>query len=151
MPRIVPNGWQVAAAVVLAAGCGGQDARQEGTESAAADTAAAQPASTEPKVVGAMIGKRLGAGGRITEPTFEFAPKDTVFISVSATGTGTLTAAWRAQGGEVLRQGSAPIATLGENTSFSLAEPKGLKPGTYKVILFLGGDSVDTKVFRVTK
>ena len=151
MPRIVAQGWQVGVAAVLAAACGRQDAsREDGTESAAA-VAATPAAAAEPKVAGVMIGRQLGAGNRVTEPTFEFASKDTVFVSVSATGSGTLTAAWRAQGGQVLRQASAPVAAAGENTAFSLAEPKGLKPGTYKVILFLGADSVDTKVFRVTK
>jgi hypothetical protein len=39
----------------------------------------------------------------------------------------------------------------GKNTLFQLSQPKGLKPGTYKVVLFLGDDSVDTKVFAVKK
>jgi hypothetical protein len=151
MPRIIAQGWQVGVTAVVAAACGRQDASQQsGTESAAAVAVAATPAaSAEPKVVGVMIGRRLGAGNRVIEPTFEFTAIDTVFVSVSATGTGTLTAAWRAQGGQVLRQASAPVPAPGENAAFSLAEPKGLKPGTYKVIVFLGGDSVDTKLFRV--
>ena len=153
MPRIAAKVWQVGMAALLAAACAHEDAsKQQATESASAGAVAATPAAAgEPKVAGVMIGRRLGAGNRVIEPTFEFASKDTVFVSVSATGTGTLTAAWRAQGGQVLRQASAPLAAAGENTAFSLAEPKGLKPGTYKVILFLGGDSVDTKVFRVAK
>ena len=152
MPRIVSKGWQVAGIAALAAACGRQEVAREGTESAAAGAVAATPAAAaEPKVAGVMIGRRLGAGNRVIEPTVDFASKDTVYISVSATGAGTLTAAWRAQGGQVLRQASAPVAAAGENTAFSLAEAKGLKPGTYKVIVFLGGDSVDTKVFRVTK
>lgn len=152
MSRIVHRAWQVAMAGGVAAACGRQDARQEGTESAAtgADSAASAAAS-EPKVSGVMIGRRLGAGSRVIEPTFDFTTKDTVFVSVSATGPGTLTAAWRAQDGQVIRQSSAPVAAAGENTAFSLTEPKGLKPGTYKVIVFLGGDSADTKLFRVRK
>ena len=33
----------------------------------------------------------------------------------------------------------------------SLAQPKGLKPGTNKVVVFLGDDSVDAKVLAVKK
>ena len=41
--------------------------------------------------------------------------------------------------------------TGGENTAFSLSQPKGFKPGTYKVVVLLDDDSVDTKVFVVKK
>jgi hypothetical protein len=60
-------------------------------------------------------------------------------------------AAWRSQTGEVVQQTTEFVRTGGENTAFQLTQPKGLKPGTYKVILFLGDDSVDTKVFVVKK
>jgi len=54
------------------------------------------------------------------------------------------------QSGEILEQSTEQVRP-GANTAFSLAKPKGLKPGTYKVVLFLGDDSVDTKVFAVKK
>lgn len=114
---------------------------------------AASEASSALKVSNVMIGRRIGPGNRITEPTFEFAPKDTVHISVATTGSGEggpLTTAWRSQSGEILLKASKPVES-GENVGFELAEPKGLKPGTYKVIVFLGEDSVDTKVFAVKK
>ena len=68
-----------------------------------------------------------------------------------AAGPGTLTAAWRSQSGEILQQSTEPIRPAGENIVFRLFQPKGLKAGTYKVVLFLGDDSVDTKVFGVHK
>jgi hypothetical protein len=99
-----------------------------------------------------MIGRQVGPGNRITDPSFQFAPRDTVHVSVAAEGTtGTLTAAWRFQSGEILQQSSAPVPPAGENAAFQLSQPKGLKPGTYKVVLFLDDDSVDTKVFVVKK
>ena len=142
-----------AAATTLVSGCGGSDeAARAAAEKAAADSAAAS-ASAPRKVSGVMIGSRIDSVGRVIEPTFQFAPKDTVYISVGTSGnegsTG-LTAAWRYQSGEIVDQSTAQIRP-GENTAFSLAKPKGLKPGTYKVILFLGDDSVDTKVFAVKK
>jgi hypothetical protein len=116
--------------------------------------AASAGTSAELHVSNVMIGRQIGPGNRITEPTFEFAPKDTVYVSVATTGTGgaeTLTAAWRSQSGEIVQKSSEPVPPAGENAQFSLAQPKGLKPGTYKVIVFLGGDSVETRVFAVKK
>jgi hypothetical protein len=50
-----------------------------------------------------------------------------------------------------VQKSSEPVAPAGENTEFRLSQPKGLKPGTYKVIVFLGDDSVETRVFAVKK
>ena len=57
----------------------------------------------------------------------------------------------RAQNGEILQKTSEFARTGGENTAFGLTQPKGLKPGTYKVVVLLNDDSVDTKVFVVKK
>jgi hypothetical protein len=105
------------------------------------------------KVAGVMIGKRVGTGNLITEPTFQFSPTDTVHVSVATEGggPGQLTAAWRSQGGEILQKTSELAHTGGENTAFSLSRPKGFRPGTYKVVVLLDNDSVDTKVFVVKK
>ncbi len=120
-----------------------------------ADSAAAAPAAkpTVRRVSNVMIGKRIGSNNLMTEPTFQFTPQETVFVSVAtegAEGAGALTAAWRSQDGKVVQKTSEQIRP-GENTVFQLSQPKGLKPGTYKVVLFLGDDSVDTKVFAVKK
>jgi len=141
------------AAAALIGGCGGSDeSARLAAQKAAADSAAAA-ASAPRKVSGVMIGSRVDSIGRVTEPTFQFAPTETVYVSVGtsgSTGTTSLTAAWRYQSGEILEQSTEQVRP-GANTAFSLAKPKGLKPGTYKVVLFLGDDSVDTKVFAVKK
>jgi hypothetical protein len=62
-----------------------------------------------------------------------------------------LTAAWRSQGGEIVQKSSEMAHAAGENTLFSLSQPKGLKPGTYKVVVLLDNDSAATKVFVVKK
>jgi hypothetical protein len=139
--------------VILAAvaACGGSKADSE-THTGMTDTAAAKPAAL--KVSNVMIGKRIGAGNHVTEPTFQFAPADTVYVSVGtsgSTGADHLTAAWRSQTGEVLQQSSEPIPPAGQNAAFQLSQPKGFKVGTYKVVVFLGKDSADTKVFVVKK
>jgi hypothetical protein len=118
-----------------------------------ADSAAVAAKPTVRRVSNVMIGKHIGSHNMMTEPSFQFTPQDTVFVSVAtegAEGADALTAAWRFQTGEVVQKGTESIRA-GENTVFQLSQPKGLKPGTYKVVLFLGDDSVDTKVFAVKK
>jgi hypothetical protein len=138
----------------LAWACSRPDAAREAEVGAArADSAAPAASATKLQVANVMIGKNVGAGNLVTEPTFQFSPNDTVRISVATEGPGTgmLTAAWRSQGGEILQKTSEMSHAAGENTVFSLSQPKGLKPGTYKVVVFLDDDSVETKVFVVGK
>ena len=140
--------------VALLGSCGEPDRSRAEESGRQADSAemAAKPA--ERRVSMSMIGKRLGAGNRVMEPTFQFAPQDTVYLSVAtegSVGASKVTAAWRSQGGEVVQQSSEPLQDGNGSVAFSLAQPKGLKPGTYKVVVFLGDDSVDAKVFAVKK
>lgn len=148
------------APLILAAALVGACTGSGKSESAAVatgrtDSAAAAPAakSKERRVSNVMIGKHIGTNNLVTEPTFQFTPQETVFVSVAtegAEGPTEMTSAWRSQNGEVVQKTTESIQP-GKNTLFQLAQPKGLKPGTYKVVLFLGDDSVDTKVFAVKK
>jgi hypothetical protein len=136
----------------LVGGCGRSD-ESGATHTAMADSAK-DAAPVELRVSNVMIGKRIGAGNHITEPTFQFAPQETVYVSVGTSGSkgaDHLTAAWRFQTGEILQQSSEPIPKAGENAAFRMSKPKGFKVGTYKVVVFLGDDSVDAKVFVVKK
>ena len=157
MTHLTRVGPSLVAVAVLTGACGrSEESHQAGAETGATDSAAVA-ASAGPvarRVSNVMIGRQIGPKDRITEPTFQFTPKDTVHISVAtegAGGGGTLSAAWRSQNGEILQQTSAPVPAVGENVAFHLSRPEGLKPGTYKVIVFLGDDSVETKVFVVKK
>jgi hypothetical protein len=137
---------------VLPGACGGSDRSRPEESGARGDSARSIAATPTPRQVSlVMIGK--GSGSRVTEPTFQFAPQDTVYLSVATQGSGgvpTVSTAWRSQGGEIVQQSSQPIPP-GGSVAFTLAQPKGLKPGTYKVVVFLGNDSVDAKVFVVKK
>jgi hypothetical protein len=141
--------------------CGGGH-RDQGAESAAVDTAAraadsaAHAARTGPqRVANVMIGKRLGPGNRIAEPTFQFAPGDTVYVSMDIQGApveGNLGARWLAQTGKTLDSTTVPIAAGDTGRKeFHLAPDKGWKPGTYLVRLYLNGDSAEAKAFAVRK
>jgi hypothetical protein len=146
---------------VALTGCGG-GARDRGTETAAVDSAtraadsAARAAKTGPqRVANVMIGKRLGPENRIAEPTFQFAPEDTVYVSVDVQGApaeGTLAARWLAQNGKTLDSTAQPLTAGGSgHKEFHLAQATGWKPGTYLVTLFLNGDSAEAKTFAVRK
>jgi len=158
MSRLAQGGAALVVSATLAGACARSDRPgAAGTASGTADSATRAAAAAKPtefRVSNVMIGRHVGSGNRITDPTFQFAPQDTVYLSVMTEGSakgGTLTTAWRSQTGEILQQGSEPVAPAGENTAFHLSQPKGLKPGTYKVVVFLGNDSVDTKAFVVKK
>jgi hypothetical protein len=155
MTHLLRVGPTLVVVAALTGACGRSgESRGPGAETGATDSAAGAASTAGPvarRVSNIMIGRQLGPNDRITEPTFQFAPKDTIHVSVATEGSGgaTLSAAWRSQSGEILQQTSAPVAAAGENVAFHLSRPEGLKPGTYKVIVFLGEDSVETKVFVV--
>ena len=147
-----------AVALLAAVACKGRDAAPgAGTETGT--TAAAPSADTavskELKVAGVMIGKRIGENKLITEPTFQFAPADTVYVSVSTEGappSAELLAVWRFQTGQTVDSSSQTISPQGnENTEFHITNPKGWPVGTYNVTIYADGDSVDSKNFAVKK
>ena len=148
-----------AAALVAAVACKGRDAARpdQGTETGATGMAPAADTavSKELTVAGVMIGKRIGENKLITEPTFQFAPKDTVYISISTEGqpeSADLTAKWRFQTGQVVDSSTQSIKPAGpENTEFHVSNPEGWPVGTYNVTIYANGDSVDAKNFAVKK
>lgn len=155
MTHLTQVGPPLLMAVALSGACGrSEESRQAGAETGATDSAAVAASATPGRrVSNVMIGRQIGPNDRVTEPTFQFTPHDTVHVSVATEGAGggRLSAAWRSQSGEVLQQTSVPVPPAGENAAFHLSRPEGLKPGTYKVIVFLDEDSVETKVFAVKK
>ena len=145
------------ATIVVLTGCGGgQGNGSAGTETGAADSGAtAEPVSRELEVAGVMIGKRIGENNLITEPTFQFAPQDTVYVSIATTGqpdSAVLSTVWLAQTGQTIDSSSRTIKPQGpENTEFHVTQPKGWKVGTYQVTVYADGDSVDARTFAVKK
>jgi len=148
------------AGVALAACKGGS--RDQGMETAAvdstaraADSAAHAAASGPQRIANLMIGKRLGPQNRIAEPTFQFQPQDTVYVSMGIEGAraeGKLAARWLAQTGKTVDSTAQPIAPGDSaNKEFHLSQPSGWKPGNYLVTVYLNGDSVEAKTFAVRK
>jgi hypothetical protein len=149
--------------VVAAAGCGAQDTSQAGREFAAAardsaaraDSARAEEASKTLKITNVMIGKRIGEGNRVTEPTFQFEPADTVYVSIGTVGapdTAAFRARWINQKGQAVDSSSKTIEPKGrEHTELHATRAKGWPPGAYRVTVYADGDSVDSKTFAVRK
>jgi hypothetical protein len=156
-------GALTAVVLVAAVACQGRDAARPdaGTETGAtgtataADTAADTAVSKELKVAGVMIGKRIGENNLITEPTFQFAPADTVYVSVSTEGmpdSAELSARWMFQTGKVVDSSGQTVTPEGkDNTEFHISNRKGWQVGTYNVTIYANGDSVDAKNFAVKK
>jgi hypothetical protein len=148
-----------AVALLAAVACKGRDtARPEaGIETGATGTAPAADTavSKELTVASVMIGKRIGENELITEPTFQFAPADTVYVSVSTEGmpdSAELSAKWLFQTGKVVDSSSQTIQPEEkDNTEFHISNPKGWPVGTYNVTIYANGDSVDSKNFAVKK
>jgi hypothetical protein len=148
-----------AVALLAAVACKARDtARPDaGTETGAtgAAPAADTAVSKELTVASVMIGKRLGENKLITEPTFQFAPADTIYVSVSTEGmpeSAELSAKWLFQTGQVVDSSTQTIKPQGkENTEFHISNPKGWPVGTYNVTIYANGDSVDSKNFAVKK
>ncbi|HYC30755.1 MAG TPA: hypothetical protein VEB59_00625 [Gemmatimonadales bacterium] len=148
----------VGAAVMAGSACGGGGS-DRGTETAAIDTATADTAPAPPPnelaIAGVMIGKRIGENNLITEPTFQFGPRDTVYVSVGTTGapdSANLTAVWKFQGGKTVDSTVRTIEPEGAtNTEFHVTNPKGWPVGTYLVTIYADGDSVAARTFAVKK
>jgi hypothetical protein len=151
----------VLGAAVLAAACQSKPERSP-EETAAIDSAqaaardsAAESNAKELKVEAVMIGRRMGANNLITEPTFQFAPEDTLFMSVASVGSpdsAALAAVVIGQNGKVVDSTAQTIQPKGHaTTGFHAAPAKGWAPGTYRVTLYADGDSVDAKNFAVKK
>ena len=148
-----------AVALLAAVACQGRDtARPDaGTETGAtgAAPAADTAVSKELTVASVMIGKRLGENKLITESTFQFAPADTIYVSVSTEGmpeSAELSAKWLFQTGQVVDSSTQTIKPQGkDNTEFHVSNPKGWPVGTYNVTIYANGDSVDSKNFAVKK
>lgn len=144
------------------AGCGGAEKSAAGMAAAAArdsaakaDSARAEETSKTLRVTNVMIGKRIGEGARVTEPTFQFDPADTVYVSIGTVGspdTVAFQAHWTNQKGEVIDSSNKTIQPKGrENTEIHAFRAKGWAPGAYRITIYADGDSVDSKTFAVRK
>lgn len=135
-------------ALIAVAGCSkSKTADQTTTESTT-------PAMVEFKVATFDVGKGLDADKRLATVSSEFAPTDTIFVSVATEGStnaATLGAKWTfGSDGQLVNEMTESIAPAGPaRTEFHISKPGGFPVGNYKVEITLDGASVGTKEFQV--
>ena len=114
---------------------------------------ATPPAQQGVSVTSVDLGTAVGADQKVTSPTTNFSPKDTIYAAVSTTGAAsnaTLGAKWTYQDGQTVNDSSQTIAPTGPAvTTFHISKPDGWPAGNYKVEISLDGNAVSSKDFSV--
>jgi hypothetical protein len=124
--------------------------REEATDTAD-DTEIVEDAGPALDVTGVALGRSIGADKRVVEEVGDFAPTDTIYASVetSGTGSGTLSARWTFEDGQVVDEGSQSISGASV-TEFHVSNPAGWPAGHYEVVISLDGDEVERSGFDVS-
>jgi hypothetical protein len=108
--------------------------------------------SGEPlRVTSVQLGRSVNADGTVASHTTTFAPRDTVYVSVTTAGvgSGTLGVRWK-WGSRIVGEPKKPVSSReAVVTEFHLKSADGFAPGDYSVEIFLDGRPVETRTFRV--
>jgi hypothetical protein len=103
------------------------------------------------RVTGIQLGRALNADSTVPDQTTTFAPHDTVYLSVltAGIGSGTISVRWT-YGGRVVDEPKKQVSYKDvAATDFRLQSPAGFPPGEYTAEVFLDGQSVGTRPFKV--
>lgn len=151
------SGFAGLACALLVFGTASCKKKQEPAETTSTGTTATVPApaptTAAPVAVSSVnLGRAVGADKRVTGETTRFGRNDTIYASVatSGTGSGTLTARWTYQDGQVVDESTQPISATGPAvTEFHVSKPSGWPAGNYKVEVSLNGSPSQAKDFSV--
>jgi hypothetical protein len=107
--------------------------------------------SSQLRVTDIQLGRSVNADSTIANPTASFAPRDTIYVSVSTAGVGSGTIGVRWKYGErVVDEPKKKVSYRDlAATDFSLKSVGGFPPGEYTAEVFLNDQPVGTKTFRV--
>lgn len=103
------------------------------------------------KVTTVQLGKTLNSDNSVGTHTTTFKPGDTVFASVltPASGSGTIETKWY-YGSSKVSEMKKEVSYHGEAaTEFRFHNSAGLPPGPYRVEVFLDGQPVGERTFKV--
>lgn len=103
------------------------------------------------RVTGIQLGRAVNADSSIASPTTTFSPRDTIYLSVSTAGVGSavISVRWTFQG-RVVDEPKRKVSYRDlASTDFSLKSVAGFPTGDYSAEVFLDGQPVGTKTFRV--
>ena len=98
-----------------------------------------------------QLGKMRNADNTVGVQTTTFAPKDTVYLAVltAGVGEGTISVRWTHAGRVVGEPKKQVKSRDGHVVDFHLESAVGFPPGEYKVEIFLDGEPVGSRAFRV--
>lgn len=147
--RVVSVGAALGAVLILA-GCPAEGREQP----AATGDVVIERVSDPLRIIDIEIGRAIGPDNRVTEPTEDFRPDDTIYASVVMLGTAesaTLKAKWIEASGTLLDQTVRTVSPSGETVAeFHLVQPRGWEKGRYRVEILLDGVEVGEEEFRVS-
>jgi len=98
-----------------------------------------------------QVGRSLNPDRSVASITTLFKPSETVYVAVQTTGAGkgTVGVKWMF-GTQVIDEPTKPVSFDGPaNTEFHLQNSGGFPAGDYSVEIFLDGQSVGKRVFKV--
>ena len=98
-----------------------------------------------------QVGRSLNPDRSIASITTLFKPSETIYVSVQTTeaGSGTVGVKWLF-GTQVIDEPSKPVSYDGPaSTEFHMQNSGGFPAGDYSVEIFLDGQSVGKRVFKV--
>ena len=107
-------------------------------------------------IASADLGTELGSDGRVVTAKEAFTRTDTIIVAVTATNPASapvnaqITARWfDPQGGIFNEESRAQDFSGTQTVNFRIADPKGLKPGKYKLEIALNVSVVQMREFSV--
>jgi len=114
------------------------------------------PSSTA-SVTSVDLGNSVGADMKVASAMTTFAPKDTIYASVTTSTSdpmgsvpGKLGAKWTFSDGQVVNEESKDLTLSGDGmTEFHISKPDGFPVGKYKVEISMDGNVVQSKDFEV--
>ena len=115
------------------------------------------PAASAASVTAVTLGNAVGADMKVATPSTTFAPKDTIYASVTTSTSdpaasipAKLAARWSFEDGQVVNEESKDLNLSGAgDTEFHISQPDGLPAGKYKVEISLDGSVVQSRDFEV--
>jgi hypothetical protein len=103
------------------------------------------------RVTAIQLGRSLNADNTVADSVATFRSRDTVYVSVLTTGSGSATISVRwTYAGQVLDEPKKQVSYRDfAATDFSLKSVAGFPPGQYTVEAFFNGQSAGTRNFHV--
>ena len=148
--RRAAAGLMIGLTGVLAGCTGDPDAELETTET----PAMGEVATDALDVAEVRLGRAVGADMRISEDVNDFAPGDSVYVSVRVEGTANatqLTARWLTEGDSLIHEESKTISSAGEQWAWFALGTESLPEGDYELELHVNGEEEEDREFSIER